>query len=712
MEAFCVITSCATDLTRITLHPAPSLPAPFISSCSIVSLGAKSAPELKQLLNDVLAKISSEQAADLTIEAPEVTNARMLEFLRVLRYKPRCDGVAFRQGMARGDPEVVYPLLEWAAPQVEALRERAYVARYMVDVEVPDDFALDPELVAVQNDIMAARQEFAQLHKGVKTMRAEPRTKEDIAARIATLEEDREQLVNKLERTRPKVENLENFAALREAAAALRGAQDEDAALRDSIAEHRNALEVAEAKVARGAKRLKELRALGGSAAALDPAALVAALAEEVTANRASATEDLPRRVSELRAKLSSLEEVLAGPPVSELELATLQRELGDANGRLNEAMAAKAARRRAPEEGVLRQQANMAGMVAKKKAAVSQKLARLETERMSLRDQLGAAGAQQAQMQSDAAGGDGVAMYVARVRERGAAFKAARAELDALRTESGVLAFTEAAVSERESAVREEVGAMERAAGVQGFTDAANKLNEVSQAKAGVDQQKGAALEELSKIIAEIQASIKERKAALAPRIKDLRSVRSEFQELDAEHAQRKLRYDEEARVHEGARAKVAADVARLRDEVGRDESRYHYLGALSGVLEADVRRMGEERQRGSGAAAGVEALRRELAAREDVERRTRDAHGRAQQGAGSGTAQREMIAALTRLCQVKLEASHQAGRGGAGSGAVSMGMGGGGYSGMGGNDGGVGALSALEDAEVTLGGAERLVL
>ena len=74
--------------------------------------------------------------------------------------------------------------------------------------------------------------------------------------------------------------------------------------------------------------------------------------------------------------------------------------------------------------------------------------------------------------------------------------------------------------------------------------------------------------------------------------------------------------------------------------------------------------------------------------------------------------TAKGGSLACSAKKLQVKLEASHQAGRGGAGSGAVSMGMGGGGYSGMGGNDGGVGALSALEDAEVTLGGAERLVL
>ena len=674
----------------------------YATPLTMITLSNRSPAELKQLTNDVLAKVSGEQAADLSLEAPEVTNVRMLEFLRVLRYKPTCSGVAFRQGVARGDPEVLYPLLAWAAPQVPALAERAYIARYMVDVEVPDDFAHDPELVAVQQGIVTARQEFAALHKTVKGLKADAAgegSATEVAERITAMEEDREQLTNKIDRMKVKMESIAEHVVLREAAAALRKSQDEDADLRSNIAEHRAALELTEAKVARGAQRLRELRAQGSSAAASDPAALITALQDEVVANKAAANERLPRVVAELRSKVGSLEEALSGAAVSEGELAALQRQLVDANGRLNEGMAARAARQKAPEEGMLRQQQSMANMVTKKRTAVMQRLTRLEEERDKLRAELGdAAGETQELLASGT--GDSVTAYVARVRERMEAYNAMRAELDGLRTEQGVLAFTESMVGEREEAIRAEVAEMEAAAGVAGFTDAANTLQQVSEAKSGVDAQKGEALEEISRIIGTIQGEIKEQKSRLAPRIKELRAVRQQYQELEQEHAQRKRRYDEEAAVHENGRAKVASDVHRLREEVGRDESRYHYLGAMSAILDADVRRMGEERQRGAGSST-AEALKRLVALRKEDERRTQEVFVRAQAAEGSGAGQRDVIAGLTRLVMAKLELYQ-----GQGPHTANGGMHGG-YA----DAGGIGA-SVLEDAEVTLGGAERLVL
>lgn len=46
----------------------------------------------------------------------------------------------FRQGLVQGEKPVIYPILEWLMRNTDTLRKRAYLARYLVKVEVPAEF--------------------------------------------------------------------------------------------------------------------------------------------------------------------------------------------------------------------------------------------------------------------------------------------------------------------------------------------------------------------------------------------------------------------------------------------------------------------------------------------------------------------------------------------------------------------------------------------
>ena len=46
----------------------------------------------------------------------------------------------FRQGLVQGEKPVIYPILEWLLKNTETLKKRAYLARYLVKVEVPAEF--------------------------------------------------------------------------------------------------------------------------------------------------------------------------------------------------------------------------------------------------------------------------------------------------------------------------------------------------------------------------------------------------------------------------------------------------------------------------------------------------------------------------------------------------------------------------------------------
>ena len=53
---------------------------------------------------------------------------------------------SFRQGLVSGEKYIVYPILEWCLLKLPDLKKRAYLARYLVKIDVPGDILTDPEL--------------------------------------------------------------------------------------------------------------------------------------------------------------------------------------------------------------------------------------------------------------------------------------------------------------------------------------------------------------------------------------------------------------------------------------------------------------------------------------------------------------------------------------------------------------------------------------
>lgn len=73
-------------------------------------------------------------------------------------YKPLCVCVClfsfyrsnFRQGLVIGSKPVIYPVLHWLLQRTNELKKRAYLARFLIKLEVPSEFLQD-ETVADTN---------------------------------------------------------------------------------------------------------------------------------------------------------------------------------------------------------------------------------------------------------------------------------------------------------------------------------------------------------------------------------------------------------------------------------------------------------------------------------------------------------------------------------------------------------------------------------
>ena len=95
-----------------------------------------------------MAEIDAKNRVDIREEEPEGTALRILGMLRILKYKPPIEiSVAnFRQGLVEGQKHVIYPVMEWLLQRIEDLKTRAYLAKYLVKIEIPTEVAADTDV--------------------------------------------------------------------------------------------------------------------------------------------------------------------------------------------------------------------------------------------------------------------------------------------------------------------------------------------------------------------------------------------------------------------------------------------------------------------------------------------------------------------------------------------------------------------------------------
>ncbi len=98
--------------------------------------------------------------------------------------------------------------------------------------------------------------------------------------------------------------------------------------------------------------------------------------------------------------------------------------------------------------------------------------------------------------------------------------YKTLKAELAAVERESVILSRTEQILKGRADNVQEVLDKLEAKAGIQGHSKTLDQLEEVSQQKKDIDSVKADTLEEISKIVTDLNVAIKTRKNKLAPQV------------------------------------------------------------------------------------------------------------------------------------------------------------------------------------------------
>uniref|UniRef100_A0A3Q3Q4H1 Intraflagellar transport protein 81 homolog n=1 Tax=Monopterus albus TaxID=43700 RepID=A0A3Q3Q4H1_MONAL len=567
---------------------------PFKKNLNLITFDSLEPLQLLQILNDVLAEIDPKQALNIREEMPEQTVKRMCALLGLLKYKPPgslSDVSNFRQGLVTGSKPVVHPILHWLLQRVPELKKRAYLAHFLVKLEVPAEFLQDDVISDTSHQYEELVEGFKTYHKECEQLRNSGFSTAEIRRDISAMEEEKYQLIKSVERLKKRVESLSNHERMLEQARQLRVEKEREESLTHQKQEQKNQLFQAEQRLQRSQQQLKDLRQ---AAADASPESLIRRLEEEIKINSYMVSEKLPKELEGMRRTVQYLQEVASEPAMGQTNLEDLEDKVRtNVDSQINQ-LIEKKMMRNDPMDDKLTLYRQQASIIIRRKESKAQELQEAREELAGAERDL-----RQRNSQAQASNGEGVIQgdelkrLVVKLRGKGTMYKKKRQEIAELKAEYGVLQRTEEILKQRHELVQDKLQTVEAEKGISGYSDTQEELEKVSAIKSELDEKKGRTLDDMSEMVKKLNSMIVEKKSALAPVIKELRSLRQRCQELSHVYEEKKVQYESCAAGLESNRSKLEQGVKALREETAQDENRYHYINSMS---EMQIQRAAEE--------------------------------------------------------------------------------------------------------------------
>lgn len=351
---------------------------------------------------------------------------------------------------------------------------------------------------------------------------------------------------------------------------------------------------------------LEEKRRTAQQAGSHGPGEILDLLRREVSNVERLVNEGLPNQIAHEEGRLAKLTAMVREPPKTEEEISQLHRHVNMLKNEIEDMR--QNIERSAKVEG---QDSNLA-MFRKQGALIAKKLEQKQAQRDSAieaRDKL-VNKVDDLQARVAALGGQVMPKgqdfkkYAQDLRKKTANYRTMKKKLAVLQHESVILSRTEAILKSRCENLEEVLANIEKAKGVSGYTSTEASLAAVSSATAQLNQTKGKTLEEISRIVTDINSTLGMRKNRLAPQIQRLRGVRSDFQELDVTYQEQRSVFEHTAAGLSAERQRLEQECDRYQSEALAQESQYFMLNSLrtlSSVTEQRIK-MEDKFQKGDG--------------------------------------------------------------------------------------------------------------
>ncbi|ESN96098.1 hypothetical protein HELRODRAFT_67906 [Helobdella robusta] len=299
---------------------------PFNRNFSLISFDSLEELSLLQLLTDIFAEIEPSQKLDVRDETPDATAIRIFQMLRIFKYKiPANDQNAFRQGIVEGKKLTIHPIMAWVLGKIPELKERAYLGRYLVKVEIPADFLNDSTIGDLNEQYLALIETFKETHKELSSLKNSGFNTSDIKKDILAMEGEKDQLLRRVEKLKKKVESTPNNESILQVARSLREENDRGEKIHRQKQDQRNLILQMDQRIQRMNQQIKETRQ---SSIGLNAQTLMNRLEEESNTNKYLVNERLPQEKEQLKRMTNELQRIALEPAMGQSDLDEIQQQV------------------------------------------------------------------------------------------------------------------------------------------------------------------------------------------------------------------------------------------------------------------------------------------------------------------------------------------------------------------------------------------------
>lgn len=543
---------------------------PFNKTVSMVSLDNMPGEDYISLVNEVFHEVDQKQPSLIQCrsEAPEQRVMRHLEFLKGVQYKPD-DSSGLKAGLLMGEKKHVLPILKFVLLDMEQIKERAYLARYLMKISVPQEMAQsDEEIHKAWEEYLELMEKFKEIHSSVTEQRKQGPNTDAVRNDIKAMEEERKQIEKRVDRAEKKVKTLPNYEALSTAATKLRLERQKAEEIQMQIREQRTQLSMCDSRLERANQRLESL---SQQQSGLTPADLIERTADELKTANYRRKELLPKALEEHKRQLSALQEAASEPSPDKISLleniSNLREEIKryeEIKMEENKDQTLKAVRQNAKKLSI-RKEAQSKALQEKRKDEEELKK-EVEEKKQMMQNEFGGAPMNEKQLKE----------YGNELRRQGQKYNSSRNELKFLQSENGVLSRTLEILSRQLASEKEKLAELERIHGVSGFSELQSKLEEVSGLKQAKDQQKGETMEDISRLVQELNQKIADKRDVIEPLLNRVRPLRTKHQTLQNEIKDAKKKYDSVLAGIESGRGNLEREVTKIRREHTKERANF----------------------------------------------------------------------------------------------------------------------------------------
>lgn len=510
--------------------------------------------------------------------------------------------------------------------------------------------------------------QFKLIHKEVDQLRNSKTRPGELRKEISQLEEEAHQLQEKIGNLKKKTASESGFKDILDATSALRKEQEEQAKLAERKRDQMMALALVEKRSRECEQRLMDLRA--SLSHDTPPDQLFEHLKLQVERNHDLLGVKFPQEFKLQQENLQRLERALNEPPKNENDIADMEDEIASLKSSIAHfhAQIAEAQKNAGDDKlAIFRQHASVQ---AKKLADKEDELDSMGAEKAKLQKQIEGLEAKMSELSgSKFMSREEFKQYANTLRNKTNTYKKSKAELAEITAESVVLHRSEQLLKSKDADLDGFLKNLEAKKGVTGFLDTQEKLDQISEQNAHVNKMKGETLEEISRIVTDINQTLKERKNQLAPQIKELRAVRQKYQDMEQTYLEKKAQYDNTAVGLETERLKLEQECHAFQEDCLREESQYHLLHCQLQIEQAKVDKIQQEMEFEQGQGRLLrdiksfqELYKHKVAQQESLTKELRKQQKTLKSNTQEHNMQRQLFDNLFQLLQCKVKVANKA--------------------------------------------------